>query len=102
MQIKMRINNYSGRFFFPLIAHVSTFPPTHCGLASYCSELVNNLHNGRGQFNPLLVRLEFNKQPVSTDFDGFSLIKWDKSRYIHIANLLNDLPVYAVNLQHEF
>ena len=98
----MCTNNYSRRFPSPLIAYISTFPPSHCGLASFSSELVSNLHNKICRFNPLLVRLEFDKHSVSNYANGISLIRWDKSRYIQIANLINDLLVYAVNLQHEF
>ncbi len=98
----MIINGFYDRFKPPLIAHVSTFPPTHCGIATYCSNLIENLHHKKCKFNPLLIQVKFNKYPISDHLDRIPLFQNDKRSYFQVLDLINKLPVDCVSLQHEF
>jgi len=98
----MIINGFYERFKPPLIAHVSTFPPTHCGIATYCSNLIKNLHHKKCKFNPLLIQVKFNKYPISDHLDRIPLFQNVKHSYFQVLDLINKLPVECVSLQHEF
>lgn len=78
------------------VGHISTFPPTRCGIASYSQDLVDHLH----QVTSCRFRLCY--QPERRDgFEGEFLIP-DRTEFTRLAHAVNSANIGVVDLQHEF
>src|SRR5438270_2432551 len=81
----------------PQACHISTFPPTQCGIATYVSDLVASLTCWDAAF----LRMTFS---VDRSANGAKLEADTASRqdYEAAADAINSGPCNVVSLQHEF
>ncbi len=86
---------------YPVVAHISTYPPRECGIAVYTKDLVESLVFSR--FTHIVLALDYNKPrykyscPVSFIINAVS-----PSDYTDAAEFLNKSPTSVVSLQHEY
>lgn len=78
------------------IAHVSTYSPTQCGIATYTEDLIASLHSATAQ----KIRLSYD-EPPRTEFDQTIPIQ-NEIAYDQAATYINNSDVNIVALQHEF
>ncbi len=78
------------------IAHISTFPPTRCGIAEFANDLTANL-SGVRSYKYRLVH-------STTDNPGFAatIVTSDRSNLARLGDAINRSDPDAVDLQHEF
>jgi glycosyltransferase involved in cell wall biosynthesis len=84
------------------VAFVSTFPPTKCGIATFTSDLINNIiETAKCEFEPLVVAMRSGdykyKDPVK-----FEIRQNVRNDYISAADYINFSHVDLVSVQHEF
>ncbi len=81
------------------VAHVSTYAPTQCGIASYAQDLVEALRGCRNA----VVALDYGHAraaPAAPVVAGIPL--HSRAAYLRAAAQINAGPVDVVSLQHEF
>ena len=81
------------------VAHVSTYAPTQCGIASYTADLVEALRGCR----QAVVALDYGRartEPVAPVVAGIALRA--RAGYVEAARQIAGGPVDVVSLQHEF
>ena len=81
------------------VAHVSTYAPTQCGIASYTEDLVDALRGCR----QAVVALDYGsarRDPVAPVVAGIALRT--RAGYLEAARQIATGPVDVVSLQHEF
>lgn len=81
------------------VAHVSTYAPTQCGIASYTGDLVEALRGCR----QAVVALDYGRaraEPVPPVVAGIALRA--RAGYLEAARQIAAGPVDVVSLQHEF
>lgn len=86
----------------PTVCHVSTFPPTQCGIATYVADLIASLP----KWQSIPVRMVFPVDRLSADpsKSGLTLAADAASRheYSALADVINNGRCHLVSLQHEF
>ena len=87
------INMLSSR---PLIAHVSTFPPLHCGIASFASDIITATPNFRHARYALLY-----DDKVPQRLAGFAIAESRKA-IGELARAISQSDCSVVSIQHEF
>ena len=78
------------------IAHISTFAPTQCGIATYTDDLIKGLPN----IDHIRVRMKYEKEESGIEDDRISVES--VKDYEGIARKLNVTDVDVIDLQHEF
>jgi glycosyltransferase involved in cell wall biosynthesis len=78
------------------IAHISTFSPTQCGIATYTEDLIASIHNASAQ----TIRMSYEDLEFG-EFDHTIPIQ-NEIAYDEAVAYLNDSNVDVVSLQHEF
>jgi len=78
------------------VAHVSTFPPTQCGIAVFAQDLIDNLSG----IDSLRFRL-FYGQDYSDGFEGH-VNHSSREQFEELGAIINASAVDVVDLQHEF
>jgi polysaccharide biosynthesis protein PslF len=80
------------------VCHVSTFPPTQCGLATYVSDLICH----QPQILPARCRIVYPGDHTENDPCIFRISIQKNEDYVAAASTINESYVDVVSLQHEF
>ena len=85
------------------IAFISSFPPRKCGIATFTSNLIDNISLAGGvDFRPLVVAMQPSVEYQYADPVEFVIRKDIKNDYVYACNYINSQSVDAISLQHEF
>ncbi|MBN1795461.1 MAG: glycosyltransferase [Sedimentisphaerales bacterium] len=85
------------------IAFISTFNPRKCGIATFTSDLINNISAcAKGQFQPIVVAMQADNTLHYSEPVKFEIRQEVKNDYICAADYINFSHVDAVSVQHEF
>jgi len=85
------------------VAFISSFLPRKCGIATFTSDLVENVTSAaKGQFQPLVVAMRSDNELKYSDPVKFEIRQNVKSDYICAADYVNFSNVDLVCVQHEF
>lgn len=85
------------------VAHVSTFSPRQCGLATFTADLAEAMDQ-LGRFKPSQV-IAINHRGENLAYPPIvkaQIIQEDRTSYAQAAEFINGSPIDAVVLQHEF
>jgi len=84
-----------------VLAHVSTYPPRECGIASYTKALVESISDER--FIHLVLAIDDGKRYCQYDQSVRLVINAKNScEFVKAARFLNESEAAAVSLQHEY
>jgi glycosyltransferase involved in cell wall biosynthesis len=84
------------------VAFVSSFLPRKCGIATFTSDLINNIAlSAKDEFEPLVVAMRSENLNYNTPV-RFEIRENVKNDYISAANYINFSNVDLVSVQHEF
>ncbi len=85
------------------VAFISSFPPRKCGIATFTSDLINNMSAAAGKdFEPLVVAMQAEDDCRYADPVKFEIRRNVKNDYICAADYINFSHVDLVCVQHEF
>ena len=85
------------------IAFIGSYPPRRCGIATFTSDLVNNLYSAAaGHFEPAILAMESDSPLTYVDPVRKVIRKNVQSEYIEAAHIVNRSDIDLVNLQYEF
>lgn len=85
------------------IAHISTYPPRECGIATYCEDLVAATLGSGGTAEPIVVAMANSAEPKTYHRPVAYLVDdQEESDYHDAAELLNESDADLVSIQHEF
>ena len=85
------------------VAYVSTFPPRKCGIATFTADLVSHISRLGVLRDQKIISINGKQLLKSTSGVVQHRICRDSAvDYLLMAELLNQLPVDVVNIQHEF
>jgi glycosyltransferase involved in cell wall biosynthesis len=84
-----------------VLAHVSTYPPRECGIASYTKALVESI--GQERFAHLVLAIDDGKPRYQYDQSVRLVINANNSsEFVEAARFLNESERAVVSLQHEY
>jgi len=84
------------------VAFVSSFLPRKCGIATFTSDLINNIAlSVKNEFEPLVVAMRSENLNYNAPV-RFEIRENVKNDYISAANYINFSNVDLVSVQHEF
>jgi glycosyltransferase involved in cell wall biosynthesis len=84
------------------VAFISSYPPRKCGIATFSSDLIENLQLcGGDRFEPLVVAIR-NEELTYEHPVKFEIRQNVKNDYVCAADYLNFSHIDAVSVQHEF
>ncbi|MCE5186571.1 MAG: glycosyltransferase family 4 protein [Planctomycetaceae bacterium] len=85
------------------IAFVSSYPPRHCGIASFCRDLITNTRLADGaDFEPLVVAMTCGQEQRYAEPVMFEIRKSAAADYGRAADYINFSHVDLVSIQHEY
>jgi len=85
------------------VAFISSFRPRRCGIATFTTDLINNISSAaKGGFEPLVVAMRSEDNLTYNDPVKFEIRQNVKNDYICAADYINFSHVDAVSVQHEF
>jgi glycosyltransferase involved in cell wall biosynthesis len=85
------------------VAFVSSYRPRKCGIATFTTDLINNMVRITGkEFNPLVVAMESGEELDYDDPVELTVRKDVKQDYSYAADYINLSGVEVVSIQHEF
>jgi len=85
------------------IAFLSSYPPRRCGIATFTSDLIDNVLNAaHSQVEPVVLAMTNSDKLCYTDPVEFDIHFDNKNDYILAADYLNEINADLVCLQHEF
>ncbi len=85
------------------IAFISSYAPRKCGIATFTSDLINNLGlAGSVGFEPVVIAMESGAELEYDEPVKLKIRKNAKCDYISAANRINFTDVDIVSVQHEF
>ena len=102
---------YPGKILRPVrVSFISTYPPRKCGIATFCSDLLNSMKlvYGSDDYNSVasnfeVVALNNNTEDYNYGREvTFHIRDQQRSDYQRAADFINHSPVDAVSIQHEY
>jgi glycosyltransferase involved in cell wall biosynthesis len=85
------------------IAFVGTYPPRHCGIATFTRELAGGMSAANAQVQPLAVAVTDERGPYEYPQEvEYEIRQGTKGDYARAAELVNYKNVRWVSLQHEY
>ena len=85
------------------VTFISSFLPRKCGIATFTSDLINNVSIAAGKdFEPLVVAMQSGSANQYSDPVKFEVRRNVKNDYICAADYINFSHVDLISLQHEF
>ena len=102
---------YPGKILHPVkVSFISTYPPRKCGIATFCSDVLNSLKGlysdgeiNREQTNFEVIALNNNKETYNYGREvTFHIRDQHRNDYQRAADFINHSPVDAVSVQHEY
>lgn len=84
-------------------AYVSTYPPSECGIATFCKDVATSVAKYTPFSKPsiIAVKREHEIEPYERVV-RFQLLKEDKQSYFDAAKYINESTIDIVSIQHEF
>lgn len=82
------------------VVFVSTYPPTHCGIATFTRDLANAVE--LYGWTPLVVAIDNGEANYADQRVIGRIRKHHQQDYVQVAQFLNALQPAAVSLQHEY
>jgi hypothetical protein len=90
------------KIFAKKVAFISSFRPRKCGIATFTSDLIDNVSAAtKGQFEPLVVAMRADGQLKYNEPVKFEIRQDVKNDYICAADYINFSHVDVVSVQHE-
>jgi len=84
------------------IAHVGTYPPRKCGIATYMRDVISAVHSDTPTAPPVVVALVAPDEEIVYGWPvQFRIAQDDPADYARVAHELNALNVDLVSIQHE-
>ena len=102
---------YPGKILRPVkVSFISTYPPRKCGIATFCSDVLNSMRDlysngqpGDDQSNFEVVALHDGKEKYDYSREvTFHIREQHRNDYQRAADFINHSPVDAVSIQHEY
>lgn len=85
------------------IAFISSYPPRMCGIATFTSNLVENMTlASNGSFESVIIAMQSNASAKYSEVVDFVIRKDIRSDYMEAADFINSGNIDMVVLQHEF
>ncbi len=85
------------------VAFVSSYLPRQCGIATFTSDMINNIGPSAGKgFEPLVVAMQSSVNHQYRDPVKFEVRRNVKNDYVSAADYINFSHVDVVSVQHEF
>ncbi|MHC4259370.1 MAG: glycosyltransferase family 4 protein [Planctomycetota bacterium] len=85
------------------IAFISSYSPRKCGIATFASDLIDNMGlAGGGEFEPLVIAMQSGPELKYEKPVRLKIRKNVKYDYVHTADYINFSDVDIVSVQHEF
>jgi len=89
--------------FGPTIAHVSTYPPRECGIATFTRDLARAVIMGGHVDRNVIVAINEESGNLYSDTSvKFTIDQHDRETYVAAAKFLNQSDVDVVSVQHEY
>lgn len=84
-------------------AYVSTYPPSECGIATFCKDVATSVAKYTPFSKPTVVAIkrEHEIEPYERVV-RHQIFKEDRQSYLDAAKFINDSSIDIVNLQHEY
>jgi len=84
-------------------AYLSTYPPSECGIATFCKDLATSVAKYTPFSKPtvIAVKREHEIEPYERVV-RFQILKEDRQSYIDAARYVNDSSIDIVSVQHEY
>ncbi|MHB9035363.1 MAG: glycosyltransferase family 4 protein [Armatimonadota bacterium] len=84
-------------------AYISTYPPSECGIATFCKDLSSSVAKYTPFSKPSIVAVkrEHEIEPYERVV-RFQVFKENKQSYLDAAKFINDSTIDIVSVQHEF
>ena len=84
-------------------AYVSTYPPSECGIATFCKDVATSVAKYTPFSRPtvIAVKREHEIEPYERVV-RFQILKEDRQSYIDAAHYVNDSSIDIVSVQHEY
>ena len=84
------------------IAHMGTYPPRKCGIATYTQDVVSAVHAKLPTAKPLVVAMTMPDEETPYSWPVQHLLPQSEGEaYVRVAQALNATPVDIVSIQHE-
>lgn len=84
------------------IAHVGTYPPRQCGIATYTQDVVSAVHSNTPAASPIVVAMAAPGELIRYGWPVCQIIRQDEpADYVRVAHALIDARVDLVSVQHE-
>lgn len=84
------------------IAHLASYPPRECGIATYTSDLIKAVSKSNEQ-DPIVIALNNNNHKYKYGSEvKFEIADEKKEDFVAAANWVNKSDIQLVSLQHEF
>jgi glycosyltransferase involved in cell wall biosynthesis len=82
------------------IGIVSTFPPTQCGIATYSTDIIENIKRQYSSVN--IFQFELTSDQKATGSDRFVIRNENTDDYIKASEFINSSDIDLLDIQHEF
>lgn len=84
-------------------AYVSTYPPSECGIATFCKDVATSVAKYTPFSRPtvIAVKREHEIEPYERVV-RFQILKEDRQSYLDAAHYINDSSIDIISLQHEY
>ncbi|MHC4739653.1 MAG: glycosyltransferase family 4 protein [Planctomycetota bacterium] len=85
------------------VAFISSYFPRKCGIATFTSDLINNVKfTGGEEFEPQVFAMELENESQCHELVKLRIRKNVKYDYISVANYINSSDIDILSIQHEF
>jgi glycosyltransferase involved in cell wall biosynthesis len=87
----------------PLVSYLSTYPPRECGIATFTSDLVDEISRLNAVSPPIITAV--NEKAGYYNYPSqvkLQIEREDPESYIKVANKINQSSIDVLNIQHEY
>lgn len=84
-------------------AYVSTYPPSECGIATFCRDVATSVAKYTPFSKPTIIAIkrEHEIEPYERVV-RFQILKEDRQSYLDAAKFINESSLHIISIQHEF
>lgn len=84
-------------------AYVSTYPPSECGIATFCKDVASSVAKYTPFSKPTIVAIKRENEIEPYErVVRFQILKEERQSYFDAAKYLNESSIDVVSIQHEF
>lgn len=84
-------------------AYVSTYPPSECGIATFCKDVATSVAKYTPFSKPSIIAIKRENEIEPYErVVRFQILKEDKQSYFDAAKFINESSIDIVSIQHEF